>query len=83
MDAPLDEVRVELAGPDGDVWTWGPEGAAQRVTGSAFDFCMRVTQRRNRADLDLLATGADADQWLDIAQAFAGPPGEGRAPAAS
>ena len=24
--------------------------------------------------------GPDADQWLDIAQAFAGPPGEGRDP---
>jgi uncharacterized protein (TIGR03084 family) len=80
---PSEEFRVELTAPDGSLWTWGPEGAAQRVTGSAFDFCMRVTQRRNRADLDLQATGADADQWLDIAQAFAGPPGEGRAPAAS
>ena len=39
-----------------------------------------VTQRRNRADLDLVAAGPDADRWLDIAQAFAGPSGEGRAP---
>ena len=29
-------------------------------------------------ELRLVATGADADRWLDIAQAFAGPPGEGR-----
>ena len=34
-----------------------------------------VTQRRHRADLDLVADGADADRWLDIAQAFAGPSG--------
>jgi hypothetical protein len=39
-----------------------------------------VTQRRHRADLDLVAAGADADRWLDIAQAFAGPPGDGRKP---
>ena len=52
--------------------------AAQRVTGSAYDFCLRVTQRRHRDDLDLVATGPDADRWLDLAQAFAGPPGEGR-----
>jgi hypothetical protein len=25
------------------------------------------------------ATGADAERWLGIAQAFAGPPGPGRA----
>ena len=39
-----------------------------------------MTQRRHRGDLGLIATGADADAWLDIAQAFAGPPGDGRAP---
>ena len=78
---PADEFRVELAAPSGEIWAWGPEDAAQRVTGSALDFCMLVTQRRNRSDLDLVATGADAERWLDIAQAFAGPPGEGRAPA--
>jgi hypothetical protein len=50
------------------------------VTGSAYDFALLVTQRRHRDDLDLQATGADADAWLDIAQAFAGPPGSGRPP---
>jgi hypothetical protein len=32
----------------------------------------------NRDDTDLVAIGPDADHWLDIAQAFAGPPGAGR-----
>jgi hypothetical protein len=41
-----------------------------------------VTQRRNRADLAVVAIGPDADEWLDIAQAFAGPPGAGREPGA-
>ena len=59
-------------------WTWGPADAAQRVTGSAEDFCMLVTQRRPRAELDVTATGANAQKWLTIAQAFAGPPGPGR-----
>ena len=80
--APAEEFRVELTAPDGTTWVWGPEGAEQRVTGSALDFCLLVTQRRNRKDLDLAATGPQADRWLDIAQAFAGPPGEGRAPGA-
>ena len=76
--APAEEFRIELTGPDGDLWTWGPQDAAQRVTGPALDFCLLVSQRRHRADLALVATGPDADAWLDIAQAFAGPPGSGR-----
>ncbi len=78
--APAEQFRVELSAPDGTLWTWGPEDAGQRVTGSALDFAQLVTQRRNRADLDLVATGPDADEWLGIAQAFAGPPGPGREP---
>ena len=46
----------------GEVWTWGPEDAAQTVTGSAYDFCLLVTQRVHRADTDLVAVGADAEQ---------------------
>ncbi|CPZ96865.1 wyosine base formation [Mycobacteroides abscessus] len=78
LPAPTEPFRVELTGPDADTWTWGPVEAAQRVIGSALDFCYLVTQRRPRADLDLRATGQDAAQWLSIAQAFAGPPGAGR-----
>ena len=78
--APADPFRVELAGPSGDLWAWGPPDAAQQVTGPAVDFCLLVTQRRNRADLRLVAIGPDADAWLDIAQAFAGKPGTGRRP---
>ena len=62
------------------MWTWGPEDAKQTVTGSAYDFCLLVTQRVHREDTDLRRHGDDAEQWLTIAQAFAGPAGEGRAP---
>ncbi|MGH3676515.1 MAG: TIGR03084 family metal-binding protein [Mycobacterium sp.] len=78
LAAPADEFRVELRAPDCSMWTWGPKDAAQRVTGSAEDFCMLVTQRRPRAALDVIAEGDDAQRWLTIAQAFAGPPGPGR-----
>ena len=81
LPAPAEPFRVELTGPDGEMWGFGPEDAAQRVTGPALDFCLRVTRRRHRADLALLATGPDADRWLDLAQAFAGPPGGERPPA--
>ncbi|MEU1630103.1 TIGR03084 family metal-binding protein [Streptomyces sp. NPDC020096] len=72
--------RVELTAPDGQLWTYGPDDAEQRVTGPALDFCLLATQRRHRADLAVTAHGPDADRWLDIAQAFAGPPGAGRPP---
>ncbi|OIK24260.1 TIGR03084 family metal-binding protein [Streptomyces malaysiense] len=75
---PAGEFRVELTAPSGAVWGYGPEGAPQRVTGPALDFCLLVTQRAHRDDLALIAAGPDADRWLDIAQAFAGPPGSGR-----
>jgi uncharacterized protein (TIGR03084 family) len=73
-------VRVELTGPGGETWTWGPEDAADRVTGPAEHFCLVVTQRRHRADTALAATGPVANAWLDVAQAYAGSPGPGRAP---
>ncbi|MFI7663940.1 TIGR03084 family metal-binding protein [Nocardia sp. NPDC049526] len=75
---PAEEFRVELTAPDDSVWSWGPEDAAQKVTGQALDFCLLVTQRRHRDDLALETMGADAAEWLTIAQAFAGPTGDGR-----
>ncbi|MEV0976900.1 TIGR03084 family metal-binding protein [Streptomyces sp. NPDC049915] len=80
LPVPAEEFRVELRAPSGDLWTYGPEDAQQRVTGPALDFCLLVTQRAHRADLALRAEGPDADAWLGIAQAFAGPPGPGRPP---
>ncbi|NEA89326.1 TIGR03084 family metal-binding protein [Streptomyces sp. SID14436] len=80
LTPPAEPFRVELTAPGGELWTYGPEDAAQRVTGPGLDFCLLVTQRAHRADLALTAVGPDADRWLDIAQAFAGPPGGGRAP---
>lgn len=79
-DVPAAPVRVELVGPSGSIWEYGPGDATDRVVGPALDFCLLVTQRRHRADLALVATGPVADEWLDIAQAFAGPPGTGREP---
>ncbi len=80
LEAPNTEFRVELTAPSGDLWAWGDEDAAQSVRGSALDFCRLVTQRVHRSDTDLVAQGRDANAWLEIAQCFAGPPGEGRAP---
>ena len=44
------------------------------VRGTAVDFCLVTTQRRNVADTALEINGAAAQDWLDKAQLFAGPP---------
>jgi uncharacterized protein (TIGR03084 family) len=80
LQLPATEFRMELTSPGGGLWTFGPQDAQQRVTGPAADFCLLVTRRRHRADLRLHADGADADRWLDFAQAYAGPPSAGREP---
>jgi uncharacterized protein (TIGR03084 family) len=78
MDVPETPVRVELTGPSGDLWTWGPDEAENSVKGPAEDFCLVVVQRRHLDDCDLSVTGETAKQWMLLSQAFAGPPGEGR-----
>ncbi|HEY0938395.1 MAG TPA: TIGR03084 family metal-binding protein [Trebonia sp.] len=80
LTPPEAEFRYELTAPSGTVWEFGPADAEQRITGPAADFCLLVTRRRHRDDLALRAIGADADGWLDIAQAYRGSPGVGRQP---
>lgn len=73
-EAPPEEpIKVELVSPSGETWSWGPEEAENYVSGSAEDFCLLVTQRRHRSATGIIATGQFANEWLDIAQAFAGP----------
>lgn len=76
--APAVPIRVELAAPSGPQWTWGDAGAADRVEGTALDFCLTVTQRRHVDDTGLVVSGPVAREWIAIAQAFAGAPGPGR-----
>jgi uncharacterized protein (TIGR03084 family) len=77
---PATPVRVELTLPSGRPWTAGPQDAADAVRGPALDFCLAVTQRRHLADVGLAVSGPVASEWMQIAQAFAGPPGPGRRP---
>jgi uncharacterized protein (TIGR03084 family) len=79
LPAPMEEVRVELVAPSGEAWTWD-EDAKESVTGSGYDFCLVVTRRRHVADTALVCSGPNAERWMSIAQAYAGPPGEGRSP---
>jgi uncharacterized protein (TIGR03084 family) len=80
LTPPAQPFRFELVSPSGALWTFGAEEASNRVTGSAVDLCLLVTRRRHRDDLVLAAEGAEANAWLDIAQAYRGPAGPGRRP---
>ena len=80
LPVPEVPVRVALTGPEGGVWTWGPDDAPDRVQGPALDFCLLVTQRIHRDDTALQASGPQAEEWLGIAQCFAGAPSEGPPP---
>lgn len=82
LEVPTEPVRVELASPGGEAWTWGPDDAANVVRGAATDFVLTVTQRRHWSETGLQAGGAVAEAWLDIAQAFAGAPSR-RAPSST
>ncbi len=77
-DAPI---RVILEAPDGSEWAWGDSNATELVTGPAVDFCYVVTQRRHLLDTNLAVVGPAAAAWLNVAQAFAGPPTRARPPA--
>ena len=79
MELPAAVVYVALTAPDGSLWEWG-EPAPDSVRGDALDFCQVVTQRRHVSDTNLIVDGASATEWISIAQAFAGDPGNGRAP---
>ena len=78
-EMPEGDVRVELTAPSGAEWGFG-ESDSDVIRGPALDFCLVVTQRRHPDDTGLAIEGDLAREWMDIAQAFAGPPGEGRRP---
>lgn len=80
LPPPTDDFFVQLQAPGGNEWRWGAPTAGQRVSGTALDFCLVVTQRRHLSDTTLTVVGEQATGWMSIAQAFAGLPGPGRDP---
>lgn len=71
-------LRVELVLPSGASWIRGEADASAVIRGPAGDFCRVATQRIHYRDTALEWTGGTAEEFLQIAQAFAGPPGGGR-----
>lgn len=67
---------VRLTAPSGAVWDYGEACEAERVEGSATEFCQVVTQCRNIGDTALKVSGPVATRWMSMAQCFAGPPND-------
>jgi len=73
---PGDPVAMVVEAPDGTTWSWGPPVTEtdDQITGTALEVALVFTQRRHPSRTKVRATGATAQLWLSIAQAFAGPP---------
>jgi uncharacterized protein (TIGR03084 family) len=69
-EPPAEPVRVELSLPSGARWTYGPEDAADRITGSAGEYCRVFVQRRRAGDTSLVATGDAARSAIAVARAY-------------
>lgn len=80
LTPPATPVRLSVTSPTGATWVFGDPDTDQEVRGSAYHFALLATRRRHRDDLDLIAVGADADRWLEVAQTYAGAAGSDRAP---
>jgi len=65
---------VCLTAPSGKLWEWNAPNSPHSITGTALAFAEVVTQVRNIEDTNLIVDGAVANQWMAIAQCFAGIP---------
>jgi len=80
LEVPGPPPYVRLTAPSGEIWEYNDESEAERIEGSALDFCLTVAQVRNVKDTDLQVTGEIANAWMEIAQCFAGGPVDPPAP---
>jgi uncharacterized protein (TIGR03084 family) len=74
LEPPGPPPYVRLTAPSGEIWEWNEPSDDAWVRGDAVDFCQVVTQVRNIADTALEVNGPVANQWMAIAQCFAGGP---------
>ena len=77
LEVPEGDVAVSLEAPSGAMWSFGDPESPDQVTGSAEDFCLVVTQRRHVDATGLEVRGGVARDWMEKAQAFAGPATDG------
>jgi len=69
-EPPTAPVRVELTLPSGAIWANGPEGAPDRITGTAGEYCRVFVHRSPAADTNLVIEGDAARAAIAVARAF-------------
>jgi len=80
MEPPGPAPYVRLTSPSGELWEFNDPDEENLVAGDAAEFCHVVTQGRNIQDVNLEVRGKVAEEWMAIAQCFAGPPEDPPAP---
>lgn len=70
LEPPAAPLRVELLLPSGADWVYGPADAADRITGTAGEYCRVFVQRLRPADTNLVIEGVDARTAVAVARAF-------------
>ena len=68
---PAQVVRCELVGPDGTVWTFGPDDAESAITGAAGAFCRVGARRMAPADSGLSMSGPHGAAALSVLRNYA------------
>ena len=63
---------LKLISPSGAIWEYNEPSEEHKIEGLAEEFCQVVTQVRNIKDVNLKLTGSIADEWMSVAQCFAG-----------
>ena len=66
--------KLSLLSPSNKLWEWNEDNEENVISGSATEFGQVVTQVRNIDDTSLEVSGKIANEWMSIAQCFAGPP---------
>ena len=66
--------KLSLLSPSNELWEWNEDNEEDVISGSATEFSQVVTQVRNINDTSLKVSGKIANEWMSIAQCFAGPP---------
>lgn len=65
-------VQVRLRSPSGETWTFGPDHAATRITGSAGEFCRIAARRLDPAAADSIEVeGERGEEVLNLLRTYA------------
>ncbi len=74
LSIPKKMPKLSLLSPSNELWEWNEDNEEDMISGSATEFSQVVTQVRNINDTSLKVSGKIANEWMSIAQCFAGPP---------